>query len=1090
MTSFRRYAIIVVLILLIVIAALRVPLWFDDAFSDVRKPPLVVLETVNWEAKFSDPVLVNLDKGASSAAAELNDDGWLPLPELTEQIKEQRYSGYFWIRLAFKQPISERWEDPHLYLSGQERFAVFKEGKLLSAYEPDEARTLYDKTRDWRIVPLPPSGEDLTLDIRLYADKGDYSLGSLSYQFKKIMVGNAHDIYSEIVKSDWGKLILIPLFLLVALGAFIVFLLYRRERLYLYLFMNAAAAGAASIGKAASLRLLFDTSLIAYFVPLTELFLPFIFLALIENVDKSRSALLLRWGRIIYSALFAIALLNTPLYHAIQPYFPIPMYAVACYCFILLAVLYRRKMDTEGKLIFLGAGLLLLFAIVHLWVSDQRFSNETAAELAELTDDWLSVGTFALLLSFGMILVDRFSLIHHQVKQYAADLEHKNLRLEQLDRLKDDFLANTSHELRTPLYGIIGLAETLIDDPRSLQPEAKGHLQAIAASGQRLARLVNDILDFSKLKHHDMSLYPKAVDMKQAVQLAMSVVRTQAERKRLTLVNGISSDTPLVFADEDRVQQILLNLLGNAIKFTEKGSIVVTAKIAKVAEAEVEADWLRIDVADTGIGIAPEALDSIFEPFEQADSSAARPFGGTGLGLAVTKKLVQLHTGQLDVQSVPGQGSTFSFTLPLQLDGLHSPTVTVASRASEEHVALHKPIPLFIDADDMSEIIPLAMDASAYLPVESDHDPKSKRPVILVVDDEPINLRILTSHLGPHYSVVPLGSGADALLWLASNGRPELIITDIMMPNMSGYELCREVRGIYGSEELPVLMLSAKPYAADAVESFDSGANDYVTKPVAKKELLARVQMQLELCQLNRSLDDQVRSRTAELEESNRQLHASMQETMHALEEVAVLEERNRIAHEVHDIVGHTLTATLVQIEAAKMLINKDKVVALEKIGLVQQLIRRGLYDIRIIVRMLKDEIGQADLGTSLRRLVDETERLTGVSVEYNVDELPPLGARVKKAIYHALQEGLTNGIKHGESGRFAFSLRLGQGGEDLLFTLENDGKPIVSNGYGFGLSAMADRVHQLNGSIELVPLEQRGCLLSIRIPLAAAKAS
>lgn len=1080
MTSFRRYAIIVVLILLVVISALKVPLLLNDAFIDVRKPSLVVLESVNWQAKYSDSGIDPFDQNASSAVAELNSGGWIPLPKLADQIKESRYTGSFWIRLAFKQPISQRWNDPHLYLSDQERFAVYKEGKLLSAYEPDSSRTLYDKSREWYIVPLPPGGEDMTLDIRLYADKGSYSLGSMSYQLKKIMVGNAHDIYTEIVQSDWGKLILAPLFLLVALGAFIVFLLYRRERLYLYLFMNAAAAGAASIGKAASLRLLFDTSLLAYFVPLAELFLPFIFMALIEAVNTSRSVTLLRWGRAIYYALFAIALLNTPLYHAIQPYFPIPMYAGACYCFILLAVLYRRRMNTEGKLIFLGAGLLLFFAIVHLWVSDQRFSNETAAELAELTDDWLSVGTFALLLSFGMILVHRFTLIHRQVKQYAADLEHKNIRLEQLDRLKDDFLANTSHELRTPLYGIIGLAETLIDDAeRSLGPEAKGHLQAIAASGQRLARLVNDILDFSRLKHHDMTLFPKTVDMKQAVQLAMSVVRTQAERKRLTLVNGISDDTPLVFADEDRVQQILMNLLGNAIKFTESGSVVVTAKR--------EADWLRIDIADSGIGIAPEALDSIFEPFEQADSSAARPFGGTGLGLAVTKKLVQLHAGQLDVQSVPGQGSTFSFTLPLHREGL--PVSAVASQDGGGYVAPLPSIPLFIDEDDMSDLLYPADGSAALLPSsESDNEPKAKRPIILVVDDEPINLRILTSHLGPHYTIVPFSSGADALHWLSSNGRPELIIADVMMPNMSGYELCRAVRGMYGSEELPVLMLSAKPYAADALESFDSGANDYVTKPVAKKELLARVQMQLELCQLNRSLDDQVRSRTAELEESNRQLHASMQETMHALEEVAVLEERNRIAHEVHDIVGHTLTATLVQIEAAKMLIDKDKVVALEKIGLVQQLIRRGLYDIRIIVRMLKDEIGQADLGASLRRLIKETERLTDVSIEYNVDELPPLGARVKKAIYHALQEGLTNGIKHGESGRFVFSLLLDR--DDLLFTLENDGKPYVSNSYGFGLSAMADRVHQLHGSIELVPLEQRGCLLSIRIPLATAMAS
>jgi two-component system sensor histidine kinase ChiS len=406
-----------------------------------------------------------------------------------------------------------------------------------------------------------------------------------------------------------------------------------------------------------------------------------------------------------------------------------------------------------------------------------------------------------------------------ELEQQRKELAQERLmadQLRRLDRLKDEFLANTSHELRTPLNGIIGLAESLIDGATGeLSTETKANLSMIALSGRRLANLVNDVLDFSKLKYKTIELDLRPVGMQALTEVVLMLSKPLVGAKSLQLVNNIRPDTPLVEADENRVQQIMHNLVGNAIKFTPAGTVEVSAR--------VEDEYLAISVSDTGIGIPEDQFEHIFASFEQADGGIERAYGGTGLGLAITKQLVELHGGTIQVQSTVGQGSRFTFTLPL----------------SRTPADLQPVEPLKLEPETGS--LAYELPKREVQPVQGDFN-------ILIVDDEPVNLQVLSNQLSlENYAVTPAMSGPEALEAIQSGLRPDLILLDVMMPRMSGYEVSQKLRQQYSLFELPILILTAKNRTDDLIAGFEAGANDYITKPVGKSALLARVKTQLTL---------------------------------------------------------------------------------------------------------------------------------------------------------------------------------------------------------------------------------------------------
>ena len=419
-----------------------------------------------------------------------------------------------------------------------------------------------------------------------------------------------------------------------------------------------------------------------------------------------------------------------------------------------------------------------------------------------------------------------------QLETMVAQIEQQNIELKQLDKLKDEFLSNVSHELRTPLNGIIGIAGSLVDGAMGpLSPEISHNLMMIVYSGRRLANLVNNILDFSELRHQDLKLQIRPTNIHTLTDVVLTLSRPLVMAKNVELINAIPITLPPVAADQNRVQQIMHNLVGNAIKFTTRGSVTVSA--------ELQDKMLAITVSDTGIGLSPEKLECIFEPFERGNGTVSREYSGTGLGLTISRRLVELHGGQIRVNSTPGQGSHFTFTLPLSEDELPQgqseiPETLILPLLRPEWI--DEPLELSAEASEVAAQ-PLAEDAFR----------------ILIVDNEPINLQVLTNYLVLEgYHITPAPDGLEALAAIRKGEAFDLVILDVMMPRVSGFEVCRQIRRFYPATELPIIILTAKNQLTDLAAAFGSGANDYLPKPFAKTELLARVKTHLQLVEMRR----------------------------------------------------------------------------------------------------------------------------------------------------------------------------------------------------------------------------------------------
>ncbi|MDM8516853.1 ATP-binding protein, partial [Desulfobacterales bacterium HSG16] len=533
--------------------------------------------------------------------------------------------------------------------------------------------------------------------------------------------------------------------------------------------------------------------------------------------------------------------------------------------------------------------------------------NEEGASIriTVMPPPWKRPWAYALYLMATASLVFAF-LRHHknkleQQQTIAAQERRAAERLRQLDKVKDEFLANTSHELRTPLNGIVGIADSLMDGYLGqLTEEQRYNLSLIATSGRRLNNLINDILDFSKLKHHELLLRTKPLDMRSVTDVVLALSRTSAGNKEIELVNEIEPDIPATQADEDRVQQILYNLVGNAVKFTDTGIVSVSA--------QVQGEYLAVTVSDTGIGIPEEKLDRIFESFEQADGSTSREYGGTGLGLAVTKNLVKLHGGQIRVESVPKKGSHFTFTLPISKGKAES------LQAAD---ILERDTPVAGISIQTKEIgYRETAEESAVTDVSPEDLCRGSLCRILVVDDEPVNLQVLKNQLtSAHYSVTLASGGREALDTVENAEEFDLVLLDVMMPGMSGYEVCRHLRNSYKPDELPVVMLTAKNRVEDLMAGFDAGGNDYLTKPFMKNELIARVKSHINMKDLAaqvrdlvNNLEQKVAERTVQLQESLENLKKTQEHLVQSEKMASLGGLVAGVAHEINTPVGIGVT--------------------------------------------------------------------------------------------------------------------------------------------------------------------------------------
>jgi len=455
-----------------------------------------------------------------------------------------------------------------------------------------------------------------------------------------------------------------------------------------------------------------------------------------------------------------------------------------------------------------------------------------------------------ILLSFA--LADKINILRSEKEIAQLDARESHLQavenLQQADKVKDEFLAITSHELRTPLYGIIGIAEGLREGVEgSISKSMESQLSMIVNSGKRLSELVDDILDFSKLKHSSVDMKIQEINVFELVNVVLVMCNPLVGDKSLKLNNKIQKSLPTVSADQNQLIQIFYNLIGNAIKYTVQGSITI--------DAEIIDGKMKISVTDTGKGIPEEAFEEIFVSFHQIDESLAREVGGTGIGLSITKYLIEMLGGEINVKSSVGVGSTFSFTIPLY-----------DKRLVLDEVVMGRPQSNFVSI----------LKENTKMGKVSKPKHNNNRARILIADDEPVNLQVLINYLSlEDYEVVAVSNG-EQVLELVEEVQFDLLILDVMMPRLSGYEVTKRLRKKYTLTELPILMLTAKNQLSDKVTSFEVGANDYLAKPCDKEELFARVKTLIDLSLLTRKLtkvnqllEKKVAERTQELIKTN-----------------------------------------------------------------------------------------------------------------------------------------------------------------------------------------------------------------------------
>lgn len=520
-------------------------------------------------------------------------------------------------------------------------------------------------------------------------------------------------------------------------------------------------------------------------------------------------------------------------------------FALVCACAVVLAILLptRYAVTMQGVYIVLLAVPIVITLVLMLGRTIKDIRHNVFLLLAILAFvnsilwDVLLLITGIKVISYPFDLIITIAcLATLWFKDYVkvhADTKELAHKLQKANRLKDEFLASTSHELRNPLHSIINMSEAVLErESAVLTHKSVNDLETVLAVGKRMSLLLNDLLDVMSLNENTKKLHLGPVSIHTIVEAVLEMLRFMIEGKPIDFVNQIPRDFHKVLADENRVIQIVFNLVHNAVKFTDEGAITLSGYTTGEGMA-------KIVIADTGIGVDAETMQRIFEPYEQGTISKTIVEGGFGLGLNISKRLIELHGGTLEVQSVVGQGSTFAFTLPLSDEA--------EIQGTYEKEQNHKKQESVVEQSD----------------VEKKRLTVCNRPRILVVDDEPINLRVIETILtNEKYEVVTVTSGLKALKCLWSE-EWDLVISDVMMPKMSGYELVRSIRKQFTMTDLPVLLLTARSQPRDIENGFLAGANDYVVKPVDALELRSRVEA---LTKVKRSIQELHRMEAAWLQ--------------------------------------------------------------------------------------------------------------------------------------------------------------------------------------------------------------------------------
>ncbi len=418
---------------------------------------------------------------------------------------------------------------------------------------------------------------------------------------------------------------------------------------------------------------------------------------------------------------------------------------------------------------------------------------------------FLALGVLATLIALGMYTRYRFVQKNKkQLEEKNKSIEIEKKRAEASEKAKHQFLANMSHEIRTPMNAIKGMTDILLrKDPR---PQQMSYLNAIKESSNSLLVIINDILDMSKIEAGKIELESIPFSLEDVIQNVVMISHFKAEEKGLLIQVNKEDELPVVQGDPTRLHQVLLNLLDNAIKFTEKG--VVTLQLETEVSADQNELMTHFCISDTGVGIGEDRLEKIFESFEQAYSDTSRKFGGTGLGLTISRRLVQLQGGEIQAKSSKGKGSQFHVTIPYQLSKEHSTQIAATGVQSQ-----------------LSQVL--------------------KGIRVLLVEDNHFNAIVAQEELEDSIDEVQVELAENGLIAVekVTHGAYDVVLMDVQMPVMNGYEATEAIRQLSnGKSQIPIIAMTANVMREEVDRCYEAGMNDFIGKPFDTQDLLSKIQ--------------------------------------------------------------------------------------------------------------------------------------------------------------------------------------------------------------------------------------------------------
>ncbi|HXE42320.1 MAG TPA: ATP-binding protein, partial [Candidatus Baltobacteraceae bacterium] len=511
----------------------------------------------------------------------------------------------------------------------------------------------------------------------------------------------------------------------------------------------------------------------------------------------------------------------------------------------------------------------------------------------------------------------------YELDKNKRELEETNRKLIELDRLKSRFFANISHELRTPLTLLLSPLETLLHR-HELAGDTREQLLTMQNNGMRLLKLINDLLELIRLEAGRLEIKSEPLAINEFVPGIASAVRQMAENKRVRLETSVDPNLKAILSDRDKLEKIVLNLLFNAIKFTPPEGRVEL-------RAEKQDENFVLIVSDTGVGIAAKNLPFVFDRFWQADTSSKRKFQGVGIGLALVKELTEMMNGSVTVQSEESKGATFTIRLPYKKADLPvkremtelTPATNGMDHSDEWLANLYR----------RAEFFP------AVAATRSSSKPQSRaghRPSVLVADDEADMRRFLRSELEDEYDLIEAENGLEALE-KAEDFRPDIILLDMMMPEMDGLEVCRELRRREVTTKIPVILLTARADEETKFEALEMGANDFLAKPFSSNELQARIKNLIESHHYQRKLSSQNEALTTAIEQiKETEMQLVQSEKLASLGRLSA-----GIIHEINNPLNFTLTGLFALRNKSKQLAPQERTEYNEILDDVEEGIKR-----------------------------------------------------------------------------------------------------------------------------------------------------